>query len=104
MSSITFSTANIMRGVRARMRKKASYRRTPLLENGQPVLLHLDLGPRESYDAWLSFLQDLVGRGLRDPLLVVMDGAPGAVSLSCATMRFRDRMLIGSTIAVSRNH
>jgi putative transposase len=48
-----------------------------LLEDGQPVLLHLDLGPRESYDAWLSFLQDLVARGLRDPLLVVMDGAPG---------------------------
>jgi putative transposase len=48
-----------------------------LLEDGQPVLLHLDLGPRESYDAWLSFLQDLGARGLRDPLLVVMDGAPG---------------------------
>src|ERR1700736_6094235 len=50
-----------------------------LLEDGQPVLLHLDLGPRESYDAWLSFLQDLAARGLRDPLLVVMDGAPGLV-------------------------
>lgn len=50
-----------------------------LLEDGRPVLLHLDLGPRESYDAWLSFLQDLTARGLRDPLLVVMDGAPGLV-------------------------
>jgi putative transposase len=50
-----------------------------LLEDGRPVLLHLDLGPRESYDAWLSFLQDLTGRGLKDPLLVVMDGAPGLV-------------------------
>jgi transposase-like protein len=50
-----------------------------LLEDGRPVLLHLDVGPRESYDAWLSFLQDLVGRGLRDPLLVIMDGAPGLV-------------------------
>jgi putative transposase len=50
-----------------------------LLEDGQPVLLHLDVGPRESYDAWLSFLQDLVGRGLSEPLLVVMDGAPGLV-------------------------
>lgn len=48
-----------------------------LLEDGRPVLLHLDLGPRESYDAWLSFLQDLVGRGLRAPLLVVIDGAAG---------------------------
>jgi transposase-like protein len=50
-----------------------------LLEDGRPVLLHLDLGPRESYDAWLSFLQDLVARGLREPLLIVMDGAPGLV-------------------------
>jgi putative transposase len=50
-----------------------------LLDDGRPVLLHLDLGPRESYDAWLSFLQDLTARGLTDPLLVVMDGAPGLV-------------------------
>src|SRR5262249_22188945 len=50
-----------------------------LLEDGRPVLLHLDLGPRESYDAWLSFLQDLVARGLKAPLLVIMDGAPGLV-------------------------
>jgi transposase-like protein len=50
-----------------------------LLNAGRPVLLHLDLGPRESYDAWLSFLQDLTARGLSDPLLVAMDGAPGLV-------------------------
>jgi putative transposase len=50
-----------------------------LLEDGRPVLLHLDLGPRESADAWLSFLQDMIARGLRDPVLVVMDGAPGLV-------------------------
>jgi transposase-like protein len=48
-----------------------------ILEDGRPVLLHLDIGPRESYDAWLSFLQDMVGRGLKDPLLVIFDGAPG---------------------------
>jgi len=50
-----------------------------LLEDGTPVLLHLDVGPRESYDAWLSFLQDMVARGLRMPLLVILDGAPGLV-------------------------
>jgi transposase-like protein len=48
-----------------------------ILEDGRPVLLHLDLGPRESYDAWLSFLQDMVARGLKDPLLVILDGASG---------------------------
>jgi transposase-like protein len=48
-----------------------------ILEDGRPVLLHLDLGPRESYDAWLGFLQDMVARGLKDPLLVIFDGAAG---------------------------
>ena len=48
-----------------------------LLDDGRPVLLHLDIGPRESYDAWLSFLQDMAARGLKDPLLVIFDGAPG---------------------------
>jgi len=46
-------------------------------ENGQPVLVHLELGPQEFYDAWLSFLQDMVGRGLSEPLMVIFDGAPG---------------------------
>jgi transposase-like protein len=45
-----------------------------ILEDGRPVLLHLDIGPRESYDAWLSFLQDMVARGLKDPLLVMLMG------------------------------
>jgi transposase-like protein len=47
-----------------------------ILEDWRPVLLHLDLKPRESYDAWLSFLQDMVARGLQDPL-VIFDGAAG---------------------------
>jgi transposase-like protein len=44
---------------------------------GKKVLLHLGLGQRESYDAWLSFLQDMKQRGLKEPLLVVMDGNAG---------------------------
>ena len=48
-----------------------------ILEDGRPILLNLDIGPRESYDAWLSFLQDMVARGLKDPLLVIFDGAAG---------------------------
>jgi transposase-like protein len=42
------------------------------------VLLHLDLGQRESSDAWLSFLQDLTAAS-RPRCFVVMDGAPGLV-------------------------
>jgi transposase-like protein len=44
-----------------------------ILENGKKVLLHLALGSRESYEAWLSFLHDMVARGLSEPLLVVHD-------------------------------
>lgn len=48
-----------------------------LLEDGKKVLLHLALGSRESYDAWLSFLHELTARGLAEPLLVIIDGNPG---------------------------
>jgi len=44
-----------------------------ILENGKKVLLHLALGSRESYAAWLAFLHDMVARGLQEPLLVVSD-------------------------------
>jgi transposase-like protein len=41
------------------------------------VLLHVALGSRESYDAWLSFLHDMTARGLKEPVLVISDGNPG---------------------------
>ena len=44
---------------------------------GDKVLLSLALGNRESFDAWLSFLRDLVSRGLPVPLTITSDGAPG---------------------------
>src|SRR5271155_5509818 len=44
---------------------------------GRKILLGLALGSRESYDAWLAFGRDMIGRGMRAPALVVTDGAPG---------------------------
>lgn len=44
---------------------------------GEKVLLSLALGSRESHEAWLEFLRDLVGRGLPVPLTITTDGAPG---------------------------
>lgn len=44
-----------------------------ILESGKKVLLHLALGSRESYEAWLGFLHDMVARGLAEPLLVISD-------------------------------
>jgi putative transposase len=47
---------------------------------GKPVLLHLAPGASESTDAWAGFLDDMAGRGLRPPLLVVSDRAPGLMA------------------------
>jgi putative transposase len=44
---------------------------------GRKVLLGLQLGSRESYESWLSFGRDLIGRGMSDPGLICADGAPG---------------------------
>ncbi len=47
---------------------------------GKPVLLHLAPGASESTDAWAGFLDDMTSRGLRPPLLVVSDRAPGLIA------------------------
>ena len=48
-----------------------------ILADGRKVLLHMQLGNRESYQAWLDMLRNMVGRGLRVPLTLTSDGAPG---------------------------
>lgn len=51
-----------------------------ITSTGAPVFLGLDGASAEAHDACLGFLRDLVGRGLRVPLLVVSDGAPGLIA------------------------
>jgi putative transposase len=46
---------------------------------GSPVLVGLAPGSNEGHDPWSSFMEDLVARGLRAPLLVITDGAPGLI-------------------------
>ncbi len=46
---------------------------------GERVLLDVCLGQRERVEDWLDLGQGLIRRGLRSPLLVVTDGAPGLV-------------------------
>ena len=46
-------------------------------ETGERVLLSVSLGMREAEQDWLTLGRDLTARGLRAPLLVVADGAPG---------------------------
>jgi putative transposase len=47
---------------------------------GRPVLVGLEPGSSESTDAWGGFLDGMVARGLRPPLLVISDGAPGLIA------------------------
>jgi len=47
--------------------------------SGETILLGMASGPRESYEAWKSFLSDLRARGLRCPLLVTSDGCAGMI-------------------------
>ena len=65
-------------GVRAGTREKeAVLAAWGFLENGSRELIGVSLGNQESYSAWKGFLEDMVKRGLNDPMLVVMDGCPG---------------------------
>ena len=45
--------------------------------DGKKVLLHLAVGDKESKECWESFIEDMKRRGLKDPLLAVIDGAAG---------------------------
>ena len=46
---------------------------------GARVLLDVSLGQREREEDWLDLGRGLIRRGLRSPLLVVTDGAPGLI-------------------------
>jgi len=48
-----------------------------ITEEGRKVLIHFDLGEKESYDAWLCFLQNIVSRDFKEPFLIIHDGNPG---------------------------
>jgi putative transposase len=45
--------------------------------DGRKRLLEVVVGNRESREAWLESLRGLVSRGLRSPVLMTSDGAPG---------------------------
>jgi len=51
-----------------------------ICRNGRKVLLHMQLGNKESLPAWRHFLRDMVKRGLPTPTLVTTDGAPALLA------------------------
>ena len=48
-----------------------------ITEAGNKILLHIALGSKESYDSCKAFIHDMIQRGLRIPLLIISDDAPG---------------------------
>lgn len=72
----------IMDGIRIGVRggtgeKEAVLVATAYLEDGERVLISVELGNRESYNSWKMFIEDMRRRGLSDPLLIITDGSPG---------------------------
>jgi putative transposase len=65
-------------GVRTNSRsKEAILVAHGISREGKRVVLHLSLGGRESTESWKGVLNDLEGRGLKPPALVISDGNPG---------------------------
>ncbi len=67
-----------------------------ILSDGRKILLHLALGNKESYDCWKEFFRNMISRGLRMPLLVISDGAPGLIKAidECFPKSKRQRCLV----------
>jgi len=45
----------------------------------QPGMIGVMLGNSESYGSWKGFLDDLLSRGLKEPMLAVVDGCAGLI-------------------------
>jgi transposase-like protein len=67
-----------------------------ILSDGRKILLHLTLGNKESYECWKEFFRNMIFRGLRMPLLVTSDGAPGLIKAidECFPKSKRQRCLV----------
>jgi transposase-like protein len=82
-------------------RIRPGQRREPVLAawgftaSGAKVLLHLMAGSKEDAETVSAFFQDMRGRGLGDPLLVVSDGAAGIIKAieTCFPRSERQRCL-----------
>jgi len=74
----------ILDGIRLGVRAETTEKEAVLvawafLEDGSRELVGVSLGNRESYNAWKGFLEDLIRRGMSDPMLTIIDGCPGLI-------------------------
>jgi len=74
----------ILDGIRLGIRAETTEKEAVLvawafLEDGSRELVGVSLGNRESCNAWKGFLEDLVRRGMSEPMLTIIDGCPGLI-------------------------
>ncbi len=74
----------ILDGIRLGVRAETTEKEAVLvawafMEDGSRELVGVSLGNRESYSAWKGFLEDLVRRGMSDPMLTIIDGCTGLI-------------------------
>lgn len=51
-----------------------------ITHGGSKVLLHLAVGNKESEACWTEFLRNMIARGLKVPISITADGAPGLIN------------------------
>jgi transposase-like protein len=49
------------------------------LEDSSRELVSVSLGNREAYNTWKKFLEDLVRRGMGEPMFTIIDGYPDLI-------------------------
>jgi transposase-like protein len=62
-----------------------------VLSDGRKVMLHLEAVQSESQSAWEEFFEQMLRRGLRQPMLVISDGCKGAAAAIERTFAEADR-------------
>lgn len=70
----------VYEAVRSYTRNQAILCAWAICSDGSKQILHLACAGSETKDAWSAFFEEMTGRGLRQPLLVVSDGAKGLMA------------------------
>lgn len=70
----------VYEAVRSYTRNQAILCAWAICSDGTKQMLHLTCAGSETKDAWSAFFEEMTGRGLRQPLLVVSDGAKGLMA------------------------
>jgi transposase-like protein len=70
----------VYESIRSYTHNQAVFCAWAVCSDGRKVMLHLAVAASESQDAWEGFIDDMLNRGLRQPLLVISDGGKGLIA------------------------